>query len=137
MEIDWSSGTDLSSLLDLDTYCSTLSPETSQQPMELLALLDLDAYYSDSNPETAQQSIEESHLEIKSTAEQTQETSPEDTRQTRNASPRISDKVASMPLGSTSSQPSEPLVQPSPGTDSGGSEGKSKPLAELEQKIEV
>jgi hypothetical protein len=112
-EIDWLSDTDLSALLDLDTYDS------------------------DSNPETVQQSIEEPHLEIESTAQGTQETSPEDIQQTRNASPRISDEVASIPLGSTVSQPSEPLVQPSSGTDSGRSEGKSKLLAELEQKTEV
>jgi hypothetical protein len=137
-EIDWLSDTDLSALLDLDTSYSTLSPQTAQQTIEdLSALLDLDTYYSDSNPETVQQSIEEPHLEIESTAQGTQETSPEDIQQTRNASPRISDEVASIPLGSTVSQPSEPLVQPSSGTDSGRSEGKSKLLAELEQKTEV
>lgn len=107
-EIDWLSDTDLSALINLDTY------------------------YSEWNPETPQQSIEEPNLEIECMAEETQETSPE----TRNASPRISDEIASMPLSSAVSQPSGPLVQPSPGTGS-GSEGKSKPLAELEQETEV
>jgi len=110
-EIDWLSDTDLSALHDLE--------------------------FSDSNLETMQQSIEEPHFEIESTIEETQETSPDDIQQTRSASPRISDGVASIPLGSTLSQPSEPSVQISPGADSGRSEGKSKPLAELEQKTEV
>lgn len=115
MEIDWPSDIDLSTFIDMN------------------------AYYSDSTLETAQQGIEEPYPEIQSTAEETQETPAEGIQPTRNASPRLVDNNASAPdlIGSTVSQPSEPLVQASPGMDTASSERESNPLTEPEQVIVV
>jgi hypothetical protein len=135
-ENDWLSNADLSAILDADP-CSTWDFQAEQGAEDLSAFFYLDWYYSDSNAETGQQNIEKPHLEIESTAKETRETSPEVIQQTKNASARISDRVASMPLGSTVPRLPEPTVHSSPVTDSGIIEGKSKPLPELEQKTQV
>jgi hypothetical protein len=135
-ENDWLSDTALSELLDLDPF-SAWSFQAAQETEDLSDFLDLDLYYSESNAQTVQQNIEKPHLGNESTAEETRETSPEVIQQTKNASARISDGVASMPLGSTVPRPPKPTVQLLPVTDSGIVEGKSKPLPELEQETQV
>ncbi len=135
-ENDWLSNADLSAILDADP-CSTWDFQAERGTEDLSDFLDLDLYYSESNAETVQQNIEKPHLENESTAEETRETSPGVIQQTKNTSARISDGVASMPLGSTLPRPPKPTVQPLPVTDSGIVEGKSKSLPELEQEIQV